>query len=126
MGVEVAVHGLSNLDVVEFRELLADGYDERVAEDVGVDTERPVDGGSGEPVTISIIVGAVALKALIAFLVVRNSGQHFSEEIEIRQPNGTVIKRRVSFRIRSGIPLGDQLLEELSTISDLPITEFVA
>jgi hypothetical protein len=52
-------------------------------------------GTYGEPVTFTIVVTAVGLSTLAAYLLRKHQGETFTDELIVRHPDGTIEHRRV-------------------------------
>lgn len=55
-------------------------------------------GRQGEPVLFTAVVVVTAISALAAFLLKKNRGKTFEEEIEVILADGTTIRRRVRYK----------------------------
>jgi hypothetical protein len=86
--------------------------------------EEPAPAGAlGEPVTLTIIVGVIALKGLAIWLGKRTRPDIFEGEFEVEYPDGTRKKCKLKFTISKDQPVSDQVLEHLASASGLPLAE---
>jgi hypothetical protein len=113
------------------------GYDdkleleEQVSEHVGDQNDVFVEfeeasvppGSYGEPVTLAVVVGGLAIKALIAFLVLRNRPDRFREKIEVVYPDGSRATHTIDIVLSKDRPASEQVLEALSKLVGAPVAE---
>jgi hypothetical protein len=86
--------------------------------------EEPTPPGTfGEPVTLTIIVGVIAIKALAIWLGKRTPPDVYEGEFEVEYPDGTRKKCKLRFTISKDKPVSDQVLEHLASVSGLPLAE---
>lgn len=78
-------------------------------------------GAAGDPVIITAIVAGAALKGFVAFLWARTRTDVFEEEILIEHPDGRRVTHRVKFKIGKDEPVDQQIIKQLSSVSDLPL-----
>ena len=121
--LQFRVDGLTYLDKLELEEQLQQQVGSEADNLVEYEVSTPPEGAFGEPVTLAVILGGIALKGLIAWWVLRNRKDRFKERIEIRLPNGTWVTYTVEFEIAKDQPLSEQVLQALSDLSGLPIPQ---
>jgi hypothetical protein len=80
-------------------------------------------GTFGEPVTLTVIVGVIALKALAIWLGKRPRPDVYEGEFEVEYPDGTRKKCKLKFAVSKDKPVSDQVLEHLASASGLPLAE---
>jgi hypothetical protein len=120
------VGGLTHLDKFELQEQMARQVGDEGDAVVRFE-EAPVrEGAFGEPVTLIVVVGGIALKGLIAYLVLRNRQDHFKETIEVEYPDGRRVSHTVKCSIAKDRPVSDQIVEALSRVTDIPVPELTA
>ncbi|TMR94277.1 hypothetical protein [Nonomuraea basaltis] len=89
--------------------------------------EAPMrEGASGEAVTLIAVVGGIALKGLIAFLVMRSSKDRFKKRIEVEYPDGRRVVYTVEFEMVKDRPVEEQVMDALSELSGVPVPELTA
>jgi hypothetical protein len=86
--------------------------------------EEPTPPGAfGEPVTLTIVVGVLALKGLAIWLGRRARPDVYEGEFEVEYPDGKREKYKLKFTISKDRPVSDQILEHLASASGLPLAE---
>jgi hypothetical protein len=121
------ISGLSYLDRLELEEAMAKSPAEASS---GPDSaavrfeEKPVPAGSvGEPVTLIAVVGGLALKGLITYMVLRGNTDHFKERIEVEYPDGRRVSHTVDTKLSQERPAVDQVLEKLTALTKIPVAQ---
>jgi hypothetical protein len=122
------VSGLTYLNKLEIEEELNEQPGGRQptsdeGELIEFEEEPPPAGAFGEPVTLTIVVGVFALKALAIWLGKRPRPDIYEGEFEVEYLDGTRKKCKLKFTISKDKPVSDQVLEHLASASGLPLAE---
>ena len=131
MSILYRVGGLSYLEKLELDEELPKHLPEGVAastEAASIKFEEqavPPD-AAGEPVTLAVVVGGLALKGLIAYLLLRDKKDHFSETIEVEYPDGRRVTHTIDCAITKERPAADQVLDKLAKVMQVPIGQLTS
>lgn len=115
--MRVVLEGLSHLDRMELEEQLRP-YREDDSDAVVELREKTTPTGSfGEPITIIAIIGGLAIKGLIAYLVLRNPKDEFRETVTVEYPDGRKVTHTIEFVVEKDRPVSDQVIEHLSAMT---------
>lgn len=112
----LTLRGLSNLEQAEIEQNFAPALVQFEPNKVG--------GRFGEPtvVTAIIILTVAALKAYIAYLVLKNKHTlTIDEELEITDISGNTIRRRVKCKASSPAELETKLLSSITKLADIKL-----
>jgi hypothetical protein len=111
---------------------LTDDEGLELAESVGDDLVRlerePIPEGAFGDLGLTaavVILSAVALKGLTAYLVTRHRGKTFKQRIEVQTKEGTTVVV-VEWQDTSGEPIGEALARTLSTVPGLDIAQLLS
>ena len=120
--------GLTYLDKLEIEEELNGqlGGKQSTSDEgelIEFEEEPKPPGTFGEPVTLTIVVGVIAIKALAIWLGKRPRPDVYEGEFEVEYPDGTRKKCKLKFTISKDKPVSDQVLEHLASASGLPLAE---
>ena len=122
-GYHIRVGGFNQLERHELTEQLDKDYGKSIADRVSFENEPIPEGTSGEPITLIAVVGGLALKGLIAYLVLRGKSNRFKGTFEVQRPDGTRERYTVEHEINEGSPASEQIVEKLAAMANIPAAQ---